>query len=188
MRHGIAHPRECDMTGYDTDFVLWSREQADLPRRMSAGERVNDLVDWENVAEEIDSLGRSDWRELRRRVQVTLRHLIQLLASAAVPPRQGWRRTVVEQRAQIRVLLEDSPSSARRVPEAISSEFPLALTLALSDLAEFGEQPVADPATLTFTDAQVLGPGCPTDRYPDSDPTSTRTPGPIVELSDTLCT
>jgi hypothetical protein len=45
------------MSEYDTDFVLWSREQADLLRRIGAGERLNDRVDWDNVAEEDRILG-----------------------------------------------------------------------------------------------------------------------------------
>ena len=44
------------MSEYGTDFVLWSREQADLLRRMAAGERVNNRINLENVAEEIESL------------------------------------------------------------------------------------------------------------------------------------
>ncbi len=114
------------MSDYDTDLVLWSREQADLLRRMAAGERVNDQVNWENVAEEIESLGRSDWRELRRGVEVILRHLIKLHVSPVVEPRAGWRRTIVEQRNQIQILLDDSPSLLQRVPEAISLELPTA--------------------------------------------------------------
>ena len=42
---------------YDTDILAWSDRQADLLRRMAAGERVNDQVDWENVAEEIQDMG-----------------------------------------------------------------------------------------------------------------------------------
>ncbi len=42
---------------YGDDILLWSERQAALLRRMGAGERVNDLVDWENVAEEIESVG-----------------------------------------------------------------------------------------------------------------------------------
>ena len=34
---------------YDTDAVQWSERQAELLRRLAAGERVNDQVDWENV-------------------------------------------------------------------------------------------------------------------------------------------
>ena len=44
---------------YETDVVAWSERQADLLRRMAAGERVNDQVDWENVVEEIESVGQS---------------------------------------------------------------------------------------------------------------------------------
>jgi hypothetical protein len=46
---------------YD-DVLLWSERQAALLRRMAAGERVNDQVDWENVAEEIEDVGRSSLR------------------------------------------------------------------------------------------------------------------------------
>lgn len=156
-----AEPKAPGMNEYGTDLVLWSREQAELLRRMAAGERVNDQVDWEHVAEEIESLGKSDWRELRRRIQVILRHLIKLQASPAQPPRNGWRRAILEQRSQIRVLLEDSPSLAQRVAEAISSELPTARELALADLDEFDEPTQARIADLTFTGDQVLGPWLP---------------------------
>ncbi len=39
------------------DQLIWSERQAGLLRRMGPGERVNDQVDWTNVAEEIESLG-----------------------------------------------------------------------------------------------------------------------------------
>ncbi len=149
------------MSDYDTDLVLWSREQAELLRRMAAGERVNDRVDWDHVAEEIESLGRSDWRELRRHIQVILRHLIKLQVSPAVPPRNGWRRTVIEQRGQIRMLLEDSPSLTQRVPEAIGTEMASARELAQSDLAELAEPALTGVENLTFTEDQVLGPWLP---------------------------
>jgi hypothetical protein len=35
---------------HDTDIALWSVHQAELLRRMAKGERVNDQIDWENVA------------------------------------------------------------------------------------------------------------------------------------------
>ena len=34
---------------YEDDILLWSERQAALLRRMAAGERLNDQVDWENV-------------------------------------------------------------------------------------------------------------------------------------------
>jgi Domain of unknown function DUF29 len=146
---------------YDTDLVVWSHHQADLLRRMGAGERVNDQVDWANVAEEIESLGNSDRRDLSSRIQTILQHLIKLQVSPATQPRAGWQRTVVEQRLQIGRLLKDSPSLRQLVPAAIDDEMAGARTLALLDLAEFGEQPLADPDDLTFSEDHVLGPGFP---------------------------
>ena len=45
---------------YDDDFFAWTQEQARLLR---AGELT--AVDVENLAEEIESVGRSDRREIR---------------------------------------------------------------------------------------------------------------------------
>ena len=145
------------MSDYDTDLVLWSREQAELLRRMGAGERVTDQVDWGNVAEEIESLGRSDRRELGSRIQIILLHLIKLQVSPATQPRGGWKRTIVGQRAQVERLLKDSPSLRPMVPTAISDAMRSAQELAGLELEEFDEQRLADPAHLTFGEDQVLG-------------------------------
>jgi hypothetical protein len=149
------------MSGYDTDLVLWSREQADLLRRMAAGERVNDQVDWANLAEEIESLGKSDRRDVEGRLETVLRHLIKLALSPAIPPRAGWRRTIVEQRSQLERVLQDSPSLRAQLPDLIRAEFAGAKRLALMDLAEHAEQPALDPDSLEFTPDQVLGPELP---------------------------
>jgi Domain of unknown function DUF29 len=150
------------MSEYDSDLVLWSREQADLLRRMGVGERVNDdQVDWENVAEEIESLGNSGRRDLSNRTQTILRHLIKLAVSPANQPRAGWKRTVVEQRSQIARRLKDSPSLRQLVPAAIAEEMADARALALLDLAECGAQSSADTGSLMFSEEQVLGPELP---------------------------
>jgi len=57
----MAKPKEL----YDEDFVRWTEEQATALRRAKslppAGTRgSNLLLDWENRAEEIESLGKSD--------------------------------------------------------------------------------------------------------------------------------
>ena len=89
---------------YDTDFVLWSEQQAALLRRMAVGLPINAAPDWDNIAEEIESLGKSDRRELINRIVVLLDHLMRL-ASPAHDPRRGWRSTVAEQRRRIAQLL-----------------------------------------------------------------------------------
>ena len=44
---------------YDNDIVFWREQQADLLRRRAAGERMNDAeIDWPNVAEEIEDVGK----------------------------------------------------------------------------------------------------------------------------------
>ena len=47
------------MSEYDIDTLTWSEHQAALLRRVKAGERINDQVDWDNVIEEIESAGQS---------------------------------------------------------------------------------------------------------------------------------
>jgi hypothetical protein len=46
---------------YDQDFFLWTQEQAAALRRAKDS---NLPLDWENLAEEIECLGKSDRREL----------------------------------------------------------------------------------------------------------------------------
>ena len=144
------------MSDYDTDILGWSEHQAALLRRRAAGELLNEAdLDWSNIAEEIESLGRSDRRELRSRVATILVHLIKLEASPATNPRAGWRVTVLEQRAGLRDVLRDSPSLTRTVAAVVAEEIEAAREIAAISLA--GEEPRIDLATLTFTVDQVLG-------------------------------
>lgn len=66
---------------YTRDVVLWSERQAEGLRRLRAGERVNDL-DWDNLIEEVESLGRSETKGVRT---LLLRALERLLKAAAWP-------------------------------------------------------------------------------------------------------
>ena len=47
------------MSNYETDFYDWTKAQADTLRRRAANE-----LDWDNLAEEIETLGRSERREI----------------------------------------------------------------------------------------------------------------------------
>ncbi len=48
------------MSDYDTDILIWSERQAELLRRRAAGELINEAdLDWSNIAEEVESVGRS---------------------------------------------------------------------------------------------------------------------------------
>ncbi|CAO3420344.1 DUF29 domain-containing protein [Azospirillum endophyticum] len=95
--------------GYDTDFLAWTEEQARLLREASR-ERINTPIDWENVAEEIESMGRSELRAVESALVRVIEHLLKLEYSPAADPRGNWRRTVREQRDQATDGLEGSPS------------------------------------------------------------------------------
>jgi hypothetical protein len=73
---------------YEEDFVRWTEEQSRALRKASQS-GVNLPLDWENLAEEIDDLGRSLRRELRSRLTVIVEHLMKLEALAS--HRSAWR-------------------------------------------------------------------------------------------------
>lgn len=45
---------------YDTDVVEWAEHQAALLRRVAAGEKLNEAVDWENIIDEVETVGRNE--------------------------------------------------------------------------------------------------------------------------------
>jgi hypothetical protein len=60
---------------YENDILTWSERQAELPRRRATGEPVNDEdIDWLNVAEEIEDLGKSEVRAVRSHIVRALSH------------------------------------------------------------------------------------------------------------------
>ena len=95
---------------YEEDFVLWAETQA-VALRQAADAGSNLPLDWVNIAEEIESLGRSQRRELKSRIANLTEHLLKLELSSASQPRAGWLETVGRERREIELLLEDSPSS-----------------------------------------------------------------------------
>jgi len=142
---------------YDQDFFLWTREQAEGLRHAKAS---NLPLDWENLAEEIESLGKSDRRQLTSQVRRILRHLLKLEASPAIQPQPGWRATIINARREIAGILRDSPSLRREVEGLIAEEARAAAELASADLRPHGE--LADLIRARFdqggfTSEQVLG-------------------------------
>ena len=81
---------------YDTDILVWSERQGALLRRLAAGERVNDTdLDWPNIAEEIESVGRSEWRACESYLVQALTHMLKAEAwplSRDAPSRQADAR------------------------------------------------------------------------------------------------
>ena len=90
---------------YETDFYLWTQQQAALLRQGQLS-----ALDVENLAEEIDDMGASRERELENRLAVLLAHLLKWIVQ---PERRGnsWRLTILEQRRRLARLLEKSEPS-----------------------------------------------------------------------------
>ena len=123
---------------YDSDFYAWSREQADLLRR---GELAR--ADIEHIAEEIDSMGRTEKRELISRLEVLLLHLLKWRYQ---PDKRGpsWEASIRVQRNRLADHLDDNPSLKPLLPQSLATAYRKACRVAV---AETGL-----PAT-TFPDA-----------------------------------
>lgn len=148
---------------YKTDFYRWSTEQGQAIRDAAAA-RINtpSPIDWDNVAEEIESLGRSQRTAVRSRLATILEHLMKLQASPAEAPRTIWRDTIRRSWDAIEIELEDSPSLRREIPALMPLGIKQARRAAQASLAEHGEQPLTDITQLSYTADQVLG-----DWFPD---------------------
>jgi uncharacterized protein DUF29 len=153
---------------YDKDFVRWTEEQA-AALRETAGLGINLPLDWENLAEEIDSLGRSQSRELGSRIAVVVEHLIKLETSPAADPRPGWIDTIGRERRDIENLLNDSPSLRPNVAGLIEREMPRTIRLVARSLRNHGEtnpETIAMVEKANYTEDQVLGDWFPGDPLP----------------------
>ena len=139
---------------YDEDFVRWSEEQSRALRE-AARSGVNLPLDWENLAEEVESLGRSQRHELRSRIAVILEHLLKLERSPAADPRSGWMETIARERSEIELLLNDSPSLKGDVARMIAEESLRVARLTSRVLRLHGED-VGNIAPPTYTETELL--------------------------------
>ncbi len=82
---------------YDQDFYLWIQTTI-----QHLQERNLEQLDMENLIEEIDSMGRSEKKELKTRLDVLIENLLilQYWIEEKDDNARGWRNTVVEQRRQ----------------------------------------------------------------------------------------
>jgi hypothetical protein len=135
---------------YDEDFYAWTTEQARLLRQ---GELS--LIDAENIAEELESVGRSDRRELASRLEVLLSHLLKWQVQVGFRS-SSWSRTIKEQRRRIERLLRESPSLRSALDELVAESYGEAREQAVS---ETGLAEDAFPAACPFSPEQILAAG-----------------------------
>ena len=143
---------------YDTDFLAWSKQQAEALRSAMSG-GSNQRLDLGNLAEEVEDLGKSIRRELQSQIRRIVRHLLKLEHSPAEEPRRGWAESIVDARAEIEDLLEASPSLRVELARDVERQTQRAIVLALSDLGRYREIDTATAASLraaSYTTEQVL--------------------------------
>jgi hypothetical protein len=85
---------------YEADILRWSERQADLLRRLARGERVNEQVDWENVTEEIESVGRDQLHAVQSLLRQALLHTLKAEAWPLNRDASGWRADAIGFRQQ----------------------------------------------------------------------------------------
>jgi hypothetical protein len=144
---------------YEDDVVAWSEQQAKALRD-AALSNSNLPIDWENVAEEIEDLGKAYKSSLKSQLRRVIQHLVKLQHSPAVDPRPGWRQTIRLARLEIHDLLEESPSLKRQVSTVIGDVTASAINLAIADLAEHDEINPRMAVVIRrhpYTDEQILG-------------------------------
>ena len=111
---------------YETDFYGWTQEQTAKLRRLF-DERSNLDLDFENIIEEIDSLGRSNLHELVSRLDEICIHLLKLHFSTILECERLWKNSVRGQRSRIARLLRKNPSLRPRLQEALDEGYEDAL-------------------------------------------------------------
>lgn len=114
-------------TLYDLDFYTWTQRQAAL-LRFEEWEKL----DWQHIAEEIESLGKKDKRQVQSCLAVLIMHLLkwQYQPSKRSP---SWRKTIKEQRFRLALVLNDSPSLKSSLAEFVALVYPHAVESAADE-------------------------------------------------------
>src|SRR3954447_17468293 len=148
---------------YDDDFYAWTQYQAEVLRSMPCDDN---RFDRDNVAEEIEDLGRSYRDAARSQVKRIIEHLLKLTYSPAADPHRGWRHSVTEARDE----LEEKLSTSLRgdLETSLPKLYRDARRRARVGLEEYGEAEAAEatPKECPYTLEQILE----HDWYPEPPP------------------
>ena len=132
---------------FDNDFHAWASQQAGLLR----GGRLAD-ADIPHIIEEIESMGRSEQRELVNRLVVLLLHLLKWRFQPGLRG-NSWRLSIKEQRIRLEAHLEDNPSLTAKLDQAIARAYRLAM---IEAERETGLAESTFPTSCPFTFTQIM--------------------------------
>ncbi|MBX9931832.1 MAG: DUF29 domain-containing protein [Methylobacterium sp.] len=121
---------------YDDDIVTWAEQQAAAVRELARRPDLSNMLDWENVAEEIESVGRSHIRAVEGLLIQTLAHLLKRISAPLAPASMHWREEIATFQATAWNAYE--PSMRQRLNWY--RIWKTALTAAEAGLGAFGNQ------------------------------------------------
>ena len=117
---------------YEHDFHAWLTSQTEA---LKSGD--SSRLDWPNLAEEIESMGKSQRRELSSRLTTLVAHLLKLQYGLNREPATKWRTTIRTERRNLEKLLEESPSLRTLLDAEAIKTFRDARNVALSGFEEY---------------------------------------------------
>ena len=117
---------------YESDFLLWTQ---DTIAKLKA--RDFDHVDFENLIEEVEALGRSEKKELASRLETLLAHLLKRIYIDMPQEFNGWERTIREQRRRLTQALRKTPSLKSVWDELLDDAWELALDTVRDDYPQY---------------------------------------------------
>jgi len=112
---------------YDVDFYAWIQQRANV---LKAGDF--DRLDMDNLIDEIESMGKSEKRELESRLEVLLTHLLKWQFQ---PDFRGksWQLMIKDRRKRITKHLKENPSLKSVIPETYVEMYDYAVTAAAKE-------------------------------------------------------
>jgi hypothetical protein len=132
---------------YEEDFYGWAINTAQLLKDGKMHE-----LDFENIIEEIEALGRSEKSQLRNHLSLVLSHLLKWQYQ---PELRGhsWLYTIREQREQSKRHLRDNPSLKGSLDEILIDAYKIGL---LKALRETGLDKKLFPEECPYTFNQIM--------------------------------
>lgn len=133
---------------YENDVLLWSERQGELLRRRAAGELVNEAeLDWPNIAEEIESVGREQLHSVQSLLVQALVHMLKAQAWPSSRDAPSWSADAIRFRADAARRFVPSMrqridvgrlyrQALRALPEAIDGQPPLPIQTEMPTLDE----------------------------------------------------
>ena len=112
---------------YEEDFYGWTVNTAQLLK----DKRMSEL-DFENIIEEIEALGRSEKHQLVNRLALVISHLLKWQYQPTLRS-HSWLYTITEQRTQAKMHLKDNPSLKSKLVEILTDAYDVAISKAAKD-------------------------------------------------------